>query len=432
MPLNYFSNLYSLRKNLSLSKIEDMQAHKLQALVKHAYSNVSYYRNLFGKAGIKAEDIKDKNDLLKIPITTRLDLQRASLRDRITKGLNINRCLNLRTSGSTGRPLDIFVTEREHLRSKTLAFLKIYLENGCGFTDTTLRVVTPAYICQKKWFQHLGILREYFVSMFDDTNTQLNAYLKASPDAIRGYTSGIKALALSIKEKGIKIRPPKAIFTTAEVLDQIDRRTISNIFQTKIIDYYCCNEIGIIAFECKERRGYHLHNDNAIVEIIKNDGTHCKPNEEGAVVVTGLNRFTMPFIRYQIGDRAVFRDEKCSCRNNSPLIQEIVGRENDQIILSTGKTICPYLLTGLIKEVEGVREFQIVQKEIDRISINIVKDKDFKDESLIINRVKRECQNALNGKNNIDALIVEEIPKDKTGKAKFIKNEINSFRSYIP
>lgn len=210
----FFYSLHSLhtRKNrasASLRKIEDMQNQKLLSLLKHAYLNVPYYRNLFKKTGISPEDIENKSDLSKVPITTKSDFQSLTPKERLAKGADVDKCLNLRTSGSTGRPLDIFVTSREHLKSKTLAFLDIYLENGCTLIDKTLRVVTPIYISKNRWFQSLGILREYFVSIFEDIDLQLDKLLCAKPQAIRGFSSGIKSLALRIRDKGISITPPR-------------------------------------------------------------------------------------------------------------------------------------------------------------------------------------------------------------------------------
>lgn len=425
--------LYEIKKNLSLSaiQIKDMQVQKLQTLITHAYMNVPYYRSLFDKIGIKPKDIKTRSDLSKIPITTKSHLQNLDFEEKVIKDINKSRCLNLRTSGSTGRPLDIFVTENEILRTKTLVFLNMYLENGCQLTEKILRVVTPSFITKKRlWFQRLGILREYFISIFDDINVQLNTFLQTRPHAIRGFTLGIKSLALKVKEMEIKFKPPKVIFTTAEVLNPMDRRLISSTFQADVIDYYCCNEVGIIAYECKEHDGYHINDDNVIIEFIREDGTPCKSGEEGKIIITSLNRYTMPFIRYQIGDKGIPTDKPCRCKRVSSLIETIIGRDNDQIILPDGNVVSSHLLLNIIIGIPGILAYQIIQKEIDSISINIVKDKDFSDD-LLVNRIKKECHNVLDGKIKIEPLIVDEIPKEKTGKFKVVKSEINNLGSHI-
>lgn len=117
MPLNlvsYLYNLHKLRKNQWLSPIElqKLQEKKLKALLHHAYYKVDYYRRLFDKAGIKPEDIKNIQDIVKIPIITRKELYALPKKEIIAKDVDLTRCLNLRTSGSTGMPLDIFLLKK--------------------------------------------------------------------------------------------------------------------------------------------------------------------------------------------------------------------------------------------------------------------------------------------------------------------------------
>jgi len=432
MVLNYFLDLYRIRKAylLSNSEIEDMQMQKLCVLIKHAYANVPYYRMLFDRAGIKPRDVINKNALSKIPIVSKEEISKLGLADRIAERVDINRCKNLRTSGSTGRPLDIYSSEKEILRSETLPILTLLLNNGCIFTDRILRITHPRFFTNPYWFQHFNILREYFLSIFGDIEQQLKQFIQIKPHVIRGYASAIKSLALKIKESGERFIPPKIIFTTAEVMSNIDREIISSAFQTEVIDYYCCNEVGIIAWECKMHRGYHVNVDNAIVEFIK-DGRVAKAGEESDIVVTGLNNFIMPFIRYKIGDKGIFKEEKCQCNNNAPLISKIVGRDNDQIILSNGPIISSHLLTSLITGISGIREFQIIQKEIDKIIINIIKENTLTDE-YVVNRVREECQNVLGNSIKIDPLIRKTILREESGKLKVVKNEIDSSRLHLP
>ena len=437
MPWKIFHNLYYLnykirhKSMLQPQEIENYQFSKLKVLIKYAYNKVPYYRALFDTAGVHPDDIRTKDDLYKIPITSKEKIRNLNLYDRIAKGIDINKCRSLRTSGSTGMPLDIYANEFEILRSKTLPFLHMFLDNGCRLTDRTLRITHPCHVTKKYWFQRLNILREYFVTIDNDIDVQLNKFRQIKPHAIRGYTSAIKSLALRIKEKGIKITPPKVIFTTAEVLTGLDRNTISSVFQTEVIDYYCCNEFGIIAWECKKHNGYHINSDNVIVELIKEDGSEAKAGEEGEIVITSLNFYTMPFIRYQIGDRGIWKDGACrGGNNNSLLLEAIIGRDNDQIILSSGRIISHYLLTSLMNDIPGIMEFQIVQKELDRITISVIKESSFNDE-VLRRRIIKECESMLEEGIKIDPLIVKEIPKEKTGKFKVVKSEINYLRPYI-
>jgi len=323
------------------------------------------------------------------------------------------------------------MNNEEHFRSKTLVFLYLYFENGGKLFDKTLRIATPIFFSKKNWFQKLGILREYYISIFDDINNQLEKFLRINPDVIRGFTSGIRSLAIKIKKENIKINfYPKVIFTTAEVLRSADRALLSSIFKSEVIDYYCCNEIGIMAYECSKHSGYHLNADNVIIEFIKEDGSFCKEGEIGDIVVTGLNRLTMPFIRYKIGDRGIPKYGKCRCGKGYLIMESIIGRDNDQIILPDNRIISSYFLSEKITSIKGILEFQIIQKDKNNIYINIIKDKNI-DDDLIITQVKTKFEQALDNMLVIKPLIVKEIAKDKTGKLKVIKNEISNSSSDI-
>lgn len=55
--------------------LKEYQNEKLRSLIKHAYENVPYYNDLFRKLRLKPNDIKDTNDLLKLPILTKEDIR---------------------------------------------------------------------------------------------------------------------------------------------------------------------------------------------------------------------------------------------------------------------------------------------------------------------------------------------------------------------
>jgi len=430
LQILYYLNKLRNTTQLSSLEIENYQFERIKAVIKHAYAKVPYYRDLFDREGISPTDIKKKEDFYKIPITFKETMRNNKLYRRIAPGVNTKKCKNLSTSGSTGMPLDIYASEHEILRNKILPFWSMFLDNGCRLTDKTLRVTHPFLVTKPYWFQCLNILTDYFVTIDSNIDEQLNKLIRIKPHVIRGYASAIKTLAIKIKEKGIKIDPPKLIFTTAEIITQKDKEFISSIFQSEVIDYYCCSEFGIMAWECKRHCGYHINVDNVMIEFIK-DGKAALPGEESEIVITGLNNYVMPFIRYKIGDRGIFKEGRCTCGNNSPLIQAIIGRDNDQIILSNGRVISPFLLTNLIICIPGIVEFQLIQKEKDRIHIYIVKDKKFSD-YFLSNQIKNKFQKELDNAVAIDTFIVDNISKEKTGKFKIIKNEISCSGSNIP
>ena len=123
-------NIHTLRRNawLKHSELERMQQKKLRAVIKHAYHNVPFYHRLFDSAGVKPDDIKTVDDLSKIPIITKSQIQHAGS-DIIARNVEISKCTERTTSGSTGLPLKIIrCGEESSIGGAT--YSRLYKENG--------------------------------------------------------------------------------------------------------------------------------------------------------------------------------------------------------------------------------------------------------------------------------------------------------------
>src|SRR5208337_3418842 len=107
----YIYYLRELRSNLHLepSKLQMIQNKKLRAVLKHAYEHVPFYRRKFDEVGVRPEDIKSVEDLYKVPMTTKAEIQASPLNDVLANNINMKNCFKEVTSGSTGRPLTVFV-----------------------------------------------------------------------------------------------------------------------------------------------------------------------------------------------------------------------------------------------------------------------------------------------------------------------------------
>lgn len=427
MPFNqlyYPYKLPNLRRNqwLSTQALKELQERKLKALVRHAYNKVNYYRSLFERVGLKPEDIKNIQDLAKIPITTRKDLQGVAREEIIAKHTDPSRCINLRTSGSTGAPLDIYVNRKEFLLRGAF-YLRFYLESGGKLTDKELIITANLkYYTARKWFQYLGILRKKYISLFDSIENQLRYILEFKPDSIGSYASVLEKIADEIENRNIKNITPRIIFPTAELMTKNKREHITRAFQAEVFDSYGCNECGIIAWECKEHFGYHINADSIIVEFIKEGVTNAGDSEESEIVITNLDSYTMPFIRYGLQDKGVVSYKKCSCGRSFPLMKIITGRTCDYIILPDGKNISPYVLTTAMEELTGVKNFQIIQEEKDKIIINVIRNNNLSFGAL--SKIKETFNNILGYNIEVKINVVEEINKNFSGKFVPVKSEI--------
>lgn len=413
--------LHKVRKaeRLSPSELDELQNRKLRAVVKFAYENVPYYHKLFNSVNLSPEEIRTKEDLVKIPITNRKNLQELPINERFAKGVNVSKCMRCRTSGSSGMPLDVFLNKKE-MSYRIAMQTRVY---GLNLTNKKVNMLdreplppegSPAMIfgILKKYLNHLGLWRRYYFSLFEEPCELVSKLLEVRPDIIETQPSTLKLISEFAKKKNITGISPKSIFTRAELLSKKDRKQIESVFNTKLTDLYGTTEFGIVAWECEKHQGYHINSDIVVVEAIR-DGQQVY-GQEGQVICTDLTNYTMPFIRYALGDIVVLSKEKCSCGRNFPLIELVEGRTNDFVSLSSGRIISPVILLLCLEKIDGISQYRLIQEKIDTFNVQIVKGQNFGQAT--IEKIRKNLREILGGNAQINIDMVKEIPRDKSGK----------------
>ena len=414
-------------QRLNSSELEALQNRRLRAVVKHAYENVPYYHKLFNSVKLKPGDIKVKENLVKIPITTKKTLQKLSITERIAGSVDISKCIRGRTSGSTGQPLDVLFSGKEFSHRIAMQ-TRVY---GLNFTDKKVSILerdptpsqgSPAMIFGKvrKCLNCLGLWRRYYFSLFEEPQRLVSKLVEIKPDVIETYPSVLKLMAKFIKEKDIHGIAPKKIFTEAELLNDEDRKEIEAVFLAELTDLYGVVEFGIVAWECEEHPGYHINGDIVLVEAIKDNQQVY--GEEGEMVCTDLTNYTMPFIRYAVGDIVILSKEKYDCGNNFPLIKLIQGRSNDFITLPSGKVVSPLLLGVCLEKIKGIGQYKLVQESKDILNVQIVRGQNFNEAT--IREFEDALKETLGSSIHVNINIVDEIPREKSGKIRPIVSKV--------
>jgi phenylacetate-CoA ligase len=427
MPKAYFNKLYYLwrLKKYQWKKwreLEDIQFKKLKHIIAYAYEYVPYYHQLFKSAGFKPIDLKDKSHIKKIPITTKMDLQRA-YPDTIAKGLILSRqCCNF-TSGSTGIPLKVVKDEK----TDAYHYAKdIYTLTECGvsFRDTFVHIRSRTELINmpKSYSILLGNLRTYNVPVFQESEKILNILRQIRPDAIETYPSVLTDLS-ACDTSGIN---PKKICAIGETLSQHCREVVRRAFNVEINELYGSIEFENIAFECDEHIGLHIITDSTLLEFLDENYDNVSAGEAGEIVVTDLVNHAMPFIRYKLGDVGVPSDEKCYCGREWPLIKNIEGRTNDYLILPSGRKMSPITFARFIhKDLEelifSISQWQVIQEKRNKLVLKVVKGKEFS--ASAIERLRKKIETILNiiGEEvEVDVRMVDKIPRGETGKRQAI------------
>lgn len=363
----------SMRTQWSQERIKAVQNTKLRKLTKYSYDNIKYYRELFDKINLKPDDINTVEDLRNIPITTK-----QVIKERFWDFLptQLGPCRLSRTSGSTGMPLCVLSDNNSRIHNSTAVIRYRLAHNISPFGGDILTPLKRSIEPRKlpHWTYLQGLHKTYYVNPYTEQNSEIKYSIKImnklKHPAIIGITPAIRALANTIKDGILPTLRPSVVITTGECLTSQVRSLLEEVFATRVADVYACNEAGDIAWQCTKGNSYHINADNCIVEIIKDDQP-VEAGQIGEVVITNLNRYSMPFIRYKNGDMARSGIGYCKCGRKLPLISEIIGRSGEDIVLQGGKKVAWNVLKGAMNH-NQIRQFQIVQNKEGSVVVKYV------------------------------------------------------------
>lgn len=411
----------------SKQQLEDLQFIKIKALLQHAQENVPYYKGLFAKSNFVPEKMKSSDDFQKVPFLTKNDI-RKNTQDMIAS--NAKKLTQWSTGGSTGHPL-IFYVDNERIACDIAAKIRSRRWWGVDIGDRELCFWgSPIEINAQS---RLKKVRDKFIntrllSVYDLTKDSMNCYVqilkKFRPKHIFGYGTGLYIFARFILENKVNLNDIniKVIFSTAEVLSDYKREIIEETFNCPVADGYGGRDGGFITHECPQKQ-MHISSDQLYIEIINGDRP-AKQGEEGEIVVTNFHSYGMPFIRYKMGDIAVLSETSCSCGRHLPVLKKLLGRSQDVIITEEGRIIHWVFFMKLIEGLKGIEQFRVVQKGLDKICIDIVKNSLF--ESVCVQMIVDKIKQNMGENTDVEINFPQHIPMEKSGKFKWIISELNA------
>lgn len=401
--------------------IRSIQLQKLQLLLAHAYKNVPYFKSLFDSVGASPADIQKLSDLQLLPLTDKETIQKLPVSEKTAANIDISSCRSFLTSGTTGLPLKFFIT-RNDLTIKNLICARSHM--ACGLKPWHKIVVfggDRVVNTKKSWNERLMLWRRREISAWDPVPEWVNIIKGFNPDLFVSRVTTLRLLAEEIKARKIDFINPVKVFSSAGILDQRTREYLSSAFKCPVIDFYTSFEGGCLAWECEKCRGYHMNSDSIIIEILK-DGRPVSPGEEGEVVITNLHLSAMPFIRYRQGDCVVLSEKQPVCGVNLPLIEKINGRKDDYIVLKSGRKIPPQPVYHVMIPVSGVKQWRIIQENIDKLVVEIEPYPEFNTRSEEV--LREEILKLLQEPIKIEVRKVDSIPVDPTKKFKPVNSKV--------
>lgn len=352
------------------------QLEQLRRLLTHAFATVPFYRERFAKAGLDPASTELACAFESLPLLKRTELQ-SSADALASRALppGHGQIIEHQTSGSTGRPVKTrstavtqffwnAVTLRDHIwhsRDLTgkLAAIRTAVQDGRadGWGPSTDMVYATG--------------PSVSLNIRANTLTQMKWLSQEDPDYLLSHPSNILALAKLAMADGIKVPSLKEVRTFGETVTSELRDACRQAWGVKVVDAYSAQETGYIALQCPSSEAYHIQSESVLVEILDEKGRPCGPGQTGRVVITTLNNFAMPLIRYEILDYAE-AGSPCACGRGLPVINRVLGRARNMVTLPDGTEHWPSFPAEKWASFAPVAQIQLVQKSLEEITARTV------------------------------------------------------------
>lgn len=414
---------------LPIEDLRSLQLQRLRTVIEHAYRRCPYYRERFDAMGVVPSDIQKLEDLESLPVLTKSDIQKHQERMVATGWPRDDLILN-QTGGSTGTPIAFYYGRDRH-RSRAAATIRHNAWAGLNVGDRIAYVWgaprdRPADNWKARAMNAL-LYRQCYLDTAHITEDKLatfNQTLKRfRPKVIQAYAGSVVLLAQYIKSRGLSAYQPRAIVTSAEVLEPEGRALLRDVFGCPVFNRYGCREFSVVASECEARAGLHTAAEGLYIEVVK-DGKAAPAGELGAILVTDLLNLAMPMIRYQIGDMGVWSEGPCSCGRGLPRLESIAGRVTEMLVGGDGRLVSGvFLATYLVAHRPSLGQVQILQEERGRL-IYRVRPGDAFNEPAEIQYIEDASRRFLGQDTQIELDLVAEIPHAASGKYLFSRSSV--------
>jgi len=409
---------------LPTDKLEKLQLNKLKLILNQANNHSLYYQALFKNIGFSPDDLKTLEDLQKIPLLRRINLQENSLEILTTDSKSAT---SNSSGGSTGNPVNFY--QDDYYWNYAKAAEKVFyswmnIKSG----DKTV-VFWGSDREFKDWSTYDKVMQKLnrikMLNSFTMTEQTIISFIKEindfKPKYIYGYAASLYLVAKYINNSNCLNTFPIAIRSSAETLFEYQRDEIEKAFNCDVFNTYGSREVNNLAVECSAHEGLHCFSSGRIIEVVDPNGHPVPYGETGQIAITDLTNFSFPFIRYLNGDLAIKKKNLCSCGRGYPLIDKLCGRVSE-ILDINGKLIHSEFFTHLFYGKPEIKKFQIIYENESLMNIFVECDNKDYDFQSIINNI----QEKIGQKIEIKVEFKNSIEPSPSGKHSFIISKVKN------
>lgn len=348
------------------AEIKVFQEERLKQLLNYLDKHSAYYQRIFKENHITLSDINTLEDLTKIPVTTKEDLQKYN-DDFI--------CVSKRkiidyvtTSGILGDPVTFALSEKDLER---LAYNEAISLACAGVQQTdVLQLMTTMdrrFMAGLAYFLGARKLGAGIIRVGTGIpELQWDSILKFKPTYLIVVPSFLLKLIDYTELHGIDLQNSgvKGAICIGESLREQDfsLNTLSSKIKEKwdieLYSTYASTEMNTAFTECKQQQGGHHHPELIIVEVLDDHGNPVPEGEEGELTISTLGVETMPLLRFKTGDIVKAHPSPCKCGRNTLRLGPVIGRKK-QMIKYKGTTLYPPAMENILNDFNEVESFVI-------------------------------------------------------------------------
>ncbi|KEY18789.1 phenylacetate--CoA ligase family protein [Kaistella antarctica] len=414
-----FRTIFKENRTLFLAQLKATQKERFSVFLKNAKTSSAFYKNY--------PDV-DLSELHQLPI-----LKKEDLRKNIADIFTVPKATGIvsKTGGTTGKSLEVLFTN-DNMQERFAMLDDFRNRFGYQLGKKTAwfsgkNLLTDKDIRQNRFWKTDFLYKVRYYSTFHIKDAYLQSYvqdlIKFQPEYLVGFPSSILEIAkFGLKNKIVfPANTVKAIFPTAETLTEEMYEVIESFFKTKMYNQYASSEGAPFIIECSNGN-LHLELQSGVFEVLDENNN---PTRSGKLVLTSFTTEGTPLIRYDIGDSITLENESktCSCGNHNPLVKEILGRIDDYIYSPENGKINLGNISNTLKDTEGIIKFQAIQDDLNQIVVKVMKDdKEFSEK--VEKQLIQNWRDRIGDQMILDIQYVEDIPTEKSGKFRMVKNNV--------
>lgn len=346
------------------ARADAILAAQLRHLLEHARRCSPFWNERLAQTALEAKSVSAL--LQAIPPLTRKDLQDKydALIARFP-GREKMKVLHRTSSGSTGTPVRVEVFEGTHMPLYYAALMQDARWHKFDARKTMGRLAGTVEDQDRvpisipfRWFGPVGFGFSTCTRDRDDGELY-EIVAKRAPAYLTCGPASLVALARYALQTGRNDLRPELVFTLGSAVTDEMRQIARDGLGTKIVDRYSCEETGFIAGQCPVHNHLHVYSPITHVEIVDDNNMPCPVGQPGRVLLTSMQSYAMPLIRYEIGDLAEW-GEPCDCGVTLPVIKKLWGRTRHVIVNPDGRKTFARIYAREFQELAGLIEYRFV------------------------------------------------------------------------